>query len=284
MKTNYHTHTKWCDGAATPREMADAAISAGFETLGFSSHAMLPGDMLEWPVTAAKLPRYAAEIRELAAEYSGRLEILLGVEADYLPGSAAPSRKLYDAALEPAGLSLDFMIGSIHFLRAPDGAIVDVDKSPGSFVEGVKSHFGGDFRAFAEAYFAAERRMVEEFDFDIVGHADLLRKFNGRLNWLDESAPWYLKELEATADAIAASGKTVEINTGGISRGWMADAYPSQRFCDALAARGVPFVYGADAHSANFGDFGEIARISMLARPLRVKRGGAGNARGPVAR
>ena len=244
MKTNYHTHTTWCDGAATPREMVDAAIAKGFDAIGFSSHAMLPGDMLEWPLTTEKLPRYAAEIRSLADEYAGRIDIRLGVEADYLPCEVLPSKAVYASA------GLDYMIGSIHFLRAPDGAIANVDKSPESFVEDVKAHYGGDSRAFAQAYFAAERAMVREFDFDIVGHPDLLRKFNNRLHWLDEDAQWYRAELEATAEAIAASGKIVEVNTGGISRGWMDDAYPSPLFRDMLRSRGVRFILSADAHSA----------------------------------
>lgn len=243
MKSNYHTHTKWCDGAATSREMIDAAISRGFDAIGFSSHAMLPGDMLDWPLTTEKLPRYAAEIRALAAEYAGRIKVLLGAEADYLPGEASPDRSVYASA------SLDYIIGSIHFLRAPDGAVANVDKSPESFVEDVQNHFCGDYRAFVQAYFAAERDMVKLFDFDVVGHPDLLRKFNSRLHWLDEAAPWYLAELEATADAIAASGKIVEVNTGGISRGWMDDAYPSPAFRAMLRERGVRFILSADAHA-----------------------------------
>lgn len=243
MKANYHTHTKWCDGAATPREMIEAAIAKGFGAIGFSSHAMLPGNMLPWPLTTAKLAPYAAEIRALAAEYSGRIRVLLGVEADYLPGEASPDRKTY------ASIAPDYIIGSIHFLRAPDGGIANVDKSPESFVEDVDAHFGGNSRAFAQAYFAAERDMVATCDFDIVGHPDLLRKFNNRLHWLDETASWYLAELEATADAIAASGKIVEVNTGGISRGWMDDAYPSPAFRSLLRQRGVRFILSADAHA-----------------------------------
>lgn len=255
MKTNYHTHTRWCDGAASPLEMAEAAAAKGFSALGFSSHAMLPGDMLDWPLTTGKLPAYAAEIRSLANKFAGRMEILLGVEADYLPGEATPARAAYSAA------SPDYIIGSIHFLRAPDGAIANVDKSPESFVADVKAHFGGDATAFARAYFAAEREMAASFDFDIIGHADLLRKFNSRLHWLDESAPWYVRELEATADAFAKSGKLVEVNTGGISRGWMDDAYPSPKFRDLLRERGVKFILSSDAHAAETLDcaFGRFA-------------------------
>ena len=63
------------------------------------------------------------------------------------------------------------------------------------------------------------------------------------------------KALERTADAIAASGKVVEVNTGGMSRGWLDDAYPSAAFRALLRARGVRFVLSSDAHSADALDF-----------------------------
>ena len=44
MKTNFHTHTKWCDGKNTPEEMIASAIEKGFDRLGFSSHVSLPED------------------------------------------------------------------------------------------------------------------------------------------------------------------------------------------------------------------------------------------------
>ena len=90
---NYHTHSTWCDGKNTPREMVEAAIAKGFDTIGFSSHSMLPQDDVAWVLTPEKAPRYEAEIRALAKEYAPRIRVLCGVEADYVPGGAEPSRK-----------------------------------------------------------------------------------------------------------------------------------------------------------------------------------------------
>ena len=242
MKANYHTHTTWCDGRNTTREMAEAAVAKGFDVLGFSSHAMLPQDDVDWVLTPEKAPRYAAEVRSLAEEYRGRLHILCGVEADYVPGGAEPSRAAY------ASMSPDYIIGSVHFVRAADGALVPVDHSPELLADGVRDHFGGDASAFVKAYFAEVRASLA-FDFDIVGHPDLVRKFNAKHPYFDETAGWYREELERTADAIAASGKMVEVNTGAISRGWLDDAYPSPAFRALLRARGVRFVLSSDAHS-----------------------------------
>ena len=240
---NYHTHSTWCDGKNTPREMVEAAIAKGFDTIGFSSHSMLPQDDVDWVITPEKAPRYAAEIRALAKEYAPRIRVLCGVEADYVPGGAEPSRAAY-AAIAP-----DYNIGSVHFVVAPGGGNVPVDKSPDSLAEGVRDHFGGNVEAYIRAYFAQVRDSLA-FDFDVVGHPDLVRKFNAKYPYFDESAAWYREELERTADAIAASGKLVEVNTGAISRGWRDDAYPSPEFRALLRGRGVKFILSSDAHAA----------------------------------
>lgn len=262
MNVNYHTHSTWCDGRDAPEEMVRAALARGFEEIGFSSHARLP-DVVEGNLTPASAVAYAAEIRALAAKYAGRIRVRLGVEADYIPGDTAPERARY------AHLGLDYLIGSIHWVVAPDGGHVPVDHEPELLTEGLRAHFGGDARAYLRAYFAQLRDMVARFDFDIVGHPDLVRKFNGCLAFFDEAAPWYLEELERTADAIASSGKIVEVNTGAISRGWMDDAYPSAAFRALLRARGVRFVLSSDAHAAEavdcaFDRFGAAERYVRL--------------------
>ena len=255
MKANYHTHSIWCDGSATPREMIEAALAKGFDVLGFSSHSMLPQDDVGWVLTPEKAPRYAADIRALAEEYAPRVRILCGVEADYVPGGAEPSHAAH------AAISPDYIIGSVHFVRAADGAVVPVDHAPEILADGIRGHFRGDAVAFVRAYFAAVRDSLR-FDYDVVGHPDLVRKFNARHPYFDESAAWYREEVERTADAIAASGKFVEVNTGAISRGWLDDAYPSPEFRALLRERGVKFILSSDAHAADaldcaFGRFGK---------------------------
>ena len=245
VKSNFHTHTVWCDGKDTPEAVILSAIDKGFDAIGFSSHAMLPGDPLDWPLTAAKLPRYAEEIRALAVRYADRIKVLCGVEADFVKGGvSSPDRSVY------ASVSPDYIIGSVHFVVAPDGVLAPVDESPESFADAVRSHFGGSVEAFVRTYFAQQREMAATCDFDVIGHPDLCRKFNGRLRCFDENAPWYVEELERTADAFAASGKLTEVNTGAISRGWMDDAYPSPAFRKMLRERGVRFILSSDAHSA----------------------------------
>ena len=262
MKANYHTHSTWCDGKDSPRRMIQAAIERGFDVLGFSSHAMLPESDTAWVLTPEKAPRYAKEIRLLAEEFKDKIRVLCGVEADYIPGGASPDRGTY-AAIAP-----DYIIGSVHFVVAEDGARVPVDHTPELLVEGLRDHFGGSGETFVRAYFRQQREMINGFDFDLVGHLDLVRKFNAKHPYFDEAAAWYREELVRTADAVAASGKLVEVNTGAVVRGWLRDAYPSANFRALLRERGVSFVLSSDAHAAEaldgaFDRFAEAERYAQ---------------------
>lgn len=227
MISNFHTHCTFCDGSATAEEMVVAAIGKGFSALGFSSHSDMVKD----------LPAYKAEIRRLAEKYKDNLRIFCGIEAEY-------------DTLFGRG-DLDYVIGSTHYLTAPDGVRFAFDHSPQILADGIRDHFRGDSAAFVKAYFAQEREMIANYDCDIIGHIDLVRKFNAKHPYFDETASWYREELVKTADAAAASGKIVEVNTGAISRGWLDDAYPSPEMRYLLRERGVRFVLSSDAHSAS---------------------------------
>jgi histidinol-phosphatase (PHP family) len=80
-QSNLHTHTTYCDGMNTPREMADAAIMKGFRTLGFSGHVPAPFDP-SYCMTPLGALAYKEEVRRLGEEYAGRIKIYLGVEDD----------------------------------------------------------------------------------------------------------------------------------------------------------------------------------------------------------
>ena len=136
MKTNYHTHTTWCDGKNTPEETIQAAIAKGFDALGFSSHALLPVSD-PWTLQPDTAARYVAEIRALSGKYKGRLRISCGMEADFIPGETYPERRVY------APFGLDFLIGSVHYVKA-GGVRVPVDHKPQLHAEGINLRFGGD--------------------------------------------------------------------------------------------------------------------------------------------
>ena len=68
IKTNFHTHTAFCDGKDTPEEMVLAAVDKGFTSLGFSGHAYFVLDAaISMDLEQQKL--YRAEILRLKEKY-----------------------------------------------------------------------------------------------------------------------------------------------------------------------------------------------------------------------
>lgn len=256
MKTNYHTHSTWCDGKETPESMVQAAIEKKFDVLGFSGHAMYPF-AAEWHMKPASLYSYADEIRKLAQEYGSQIEILLGFEADYFPLLSSPAHSMYK------DIKPDYLIGSVHYifdeksvLKTNSSGIgipytcFTADGPDEEVAMGIKNVFKGNAKKAVQTYFSLQRDMIASGNFDIVGHIDVIRKRNSSLKFFNEQDAWYKRELEATAKAVSVYNKIVEINTGGIARGVMRDSYPSLDFLRLLHRYEVPVCLNSDAHSA----------------------------------
>ena len=113
MISNYHSHSRWCDGRGELQEYAKEAIANGMTALGFSGHGPLPYPN-RFSIKAEEYENYCNEVRRLQSKYAGRLEIKLGLEIDYIPGIQEDF-----APLTTQG-RLDYTIGSVHLVTPPD--------------------------------------------------------------------------------------------------------------------------------------------------------------------
>lgn len=233
---NLHTHTVFGDGRNTPEEMVLGALSSGCTSLGFSEHSPLPPglDPEGWTMRAEEAGAYRAEVLRLREKYRGKIELFLGLEQDL---DSPPPAEDYD-----------YLIGSVHSVAA-DGLLLSVDNTPETFVQAVREHFGGDFFAFARAYY---RRVaaVAETGCQILGHLDLVTKFNegGRL-FDAEDARCRAAALEAL-EAAMERDMIFEINTGAMSRGCRSAPYPAPSLLKAIRAGGGRICLTSDSHSA----------------------------------
>ncbi|MDD7416928.1 MAG: histidinol-phosphatase [Treponemataceae bacterium] len=256
MKTNYHTHSTFCDGKASIEAMIQDAIDSKFDILGFSSHAAFPYQS-SWHLKNDKYEEYVSTVRKLALQYKAQIQIQLGFEADFIPMVLEPS-KIKLSQFEP-----DFLIGAVHYAVNYDAPyskgypqeesnfpvnLFAVDGSEEEVREGLKNMFDGDGKLACQMYFAIEREMATLKDFDIIAHPDIIRKRNAAIKFFSEEDDWYRREIRATAQVFANSGKVVEVNYGGISRGTLNDTYPSLDFLKILNSMDVPVTISADAH------------------------------------
>ena len=89
MLHNYHTHTfRNHHAVGTEREYIEAAIAGGYQTLGFSEHAPYrfpDGYISYFHMFPEDLENYIQTLLALKAEYAGRIEILIGYEAEFYP-------------------------------------------------------------------------------------------------------------------------------------------------------------------------------------------------------
>ena len=225
-----HMHTTWSDGKNTPEEMIEEAIRLGLATVGISDHSS--GDPCG--MTLEQSVEYRAEMARLKEKYAGQIRVLCGLERDYMTDDFA---------------DYDYTIGSVHWLRMPDGHRISIDWTPEKLREGAEKYFGGDFYALAEAYYATVAKVVEVTKCDIIGHFDLVTKFIEVDPAFDTRDPRYIKAWQQAADALLKTGKPFEVNTGAVSRGYRTEPYPAKDIRDYIRAHGGKLIMSSDAHS-----------------------------------
>ena len=246
MKINYHTHSSYCDGKATPREMVDFAVAHRFTELGFSGHCPLP---FENTFSITDYEGYCNEVRVLKEEYKDCIKIYLGLEIDYIPGMLEDFTPL----IEQGGL--EYTIGSIHLI--PAEGIIPMDANDlwmidGSryqtYDEGLMKHYGGDIKRGVTAYFHNENAMLEKNRPTIVGHPDKIVMHN-RDRYFTEDEKWYRDLAFETIHLIKDLDLVCEINTRGIYKGRHADYYPGKWLIQEMKLLHIPVIVSTDAHS-----------------------------------
>ncbi len=258
---DYHVHTTFSDGTNTPEEVVLEAVSRGLEEIGFSDHSYTPFDG-SYCIQKGDVPKYTAEIRRLQEKYRGQITVRLGVEQDLYAGAPA------------AGY--DYVIGSCHYFcleekdlgyaekdlaavlkAAPEGAcirdggrlFIPVDYRKDILVWAADTFFQGDVYPLIENYYEALKTLVLKTDCDLIGHFDLVTKFNEDHALFDPSDSLYRKSWQGAAVALLAAGKPFEINTGGVARGYRTEPYPAKEIRAYLKERGASFVLSSDSHA-----------------------------------
>ena len=239
LRANFHTHTCLCDGADTPEDMVRAALEKGFDHLGFSGHVDLSPTM--------DIPAYQKEIRRLQQKYAGQIEILLGGEFDLI-------------FPHPEISGFEYRIGSCHYVE-PAGEPIPVDLSAEMLEKALKEYYGGDGYALCRDYYRREAMVAERLSCDVIGHFDLILKYNGELGFVEEEDPRYLGPAMETLEVLTGCGAAFEINTRQIRRGRM---YPARRLLRQLREWKAELLISSDAHRAEELDHG-FAEAAALA-------------------
>ncbi|MBO4819508.1 MAG: histidinol-phosphatase [Firmicutes bacterium] len=246
IKADYHMHTIYSDGIASPEEMILKGIYFGLEEIGISDHSFTFFDT-SYCMQEEKIDSYKEELERLKEKYKGKINVLKGIEQDYYSDVPADD--------------YDYVIGSVHYLFI-DGSYVPVDETPEILRSAADRYFGGDILSLCELYYATVSDVVKKTGADIIGHFDLISKFNDGKELFDPEDPRYIAAWNGAADKLLETGVPFEINTGAVSRGYKEKPYPSPGQIEYIREKGGRFILSSDAHSPEgicfgFAEFGE---------------------------
>lgn len=221
-------HTPLCRHATgEPVEYARRAVELGFKEIGFSDHSpMRQDDFDDWRMRFDQLGEYVEKVRQAQKDFP-QLTIRLALEVDYLPGQEEWIREL--ARLHP----WDYFIGSVHYVS--DTWAVD---NPYKLSEWKTR----DTWEVWSIYFDRLTLAAETGLFEIIGHADLPKKFGHRPT--RDCTPLYEKFLTAAKKHHCA----LDVNTAGLRKD-CKEIYPNRQLLEIAFQKGVPVTLGSDAHA-----------------------------------
>ena len=230
LPADYHTHTPLCRHATgEPTELAAEAVRLGLKEMGFSDHAPMPRDDFDdWRMRVGNLDRYVAGVEQARRDHP-ELAIKLALEVDYIPGFEEWIRDL--AGRHP----WDYLIGSVHYVS--ESWAID---NPAEIARWKDRE---PWEVWT-AYFERLTQAAESGLFNIIGHADLCKKF-----------AFYPRQdctslFTGFLRAAKRGGVVIELNTAGL-RKECHEIYPSPRIVHLAAQFGIPVCFGSDAHAPN---------------------------------
>lgn len=240
LLSSVHVHSKHCDGKNTLEELAVTAWKDGLKTLGFTGHSHTPCD-LEYCMTQSRTKLYRAQIAKLKERYAGKMDILCGLEWDLFSDD------------DPS--AYDYWIGSVHYVQGPKtGKYYEIDWRAID-MEQLIEEFDGDGLAVVEQYFAQVAKVAEKKP-TILGHFDLIKKINAGNKFFDENSERYKKAASAALMTAARNKCILEVNTGGVFRGFREDYYPGDALLKEWRTVSGKVVITSDAHVAKALTYG----------------------------
>lgn len=225
MRACYHTHTSRCHHASGADEQyVLSAIDRGVKVLGFSCHApmLYPGGYESYyKMKPSELSEYVESVLSLKEKYKEKIEIKLGLEAEFYPELHTESIELWKK------FPIDYLILGQHFVDKE----YDENKDAAPWASDDK----GRVTAYVDRVIAA----MELGIFTVFAHPDLI-------NYTGDDGEFYEGEMRRMIACAIRCGVYLEYNLLGQSA---KRAYPVAKFWQYVAEMGAKVVIGCDAHS-----------------------------------
>jgi len=233
---DYHIHTIFSDGKNDLIDYVDEAVKRKIDEIGFSDHIHFK--KVDWSMNLTNLPNYVNKITQL--KKASKISIKMGLEIDFVPSKMNKLMQMINK------FNFDYLVGSVHFIG---GWTIDDERQ-------IHKWKGKNVDEVYQQYFALVQSMTKSGLFDIVGHLDLVKKFDFRPK---KDISGLLLE---TVEIISKSKMCVEVNTAGLRKP-CREVYPSEKLIKMCFDKGLPITLGSDAHSPEEvgADFEKVANL-----------------------
>lgn len=244
---DYHVHSVYSDGTDKIEDIIKQAIKKGMTEIGISDHSYTSFDT-SYCISKENIHRYISEIDLLKEKYKDRIKIFCGIEQDFYSDFSADI--------------FDYSIGSVHYVKIKN-TYVPVDENTDIINDAVNKYFNNDIYSFVELYFNTVSQVIEKTNCSIIGHFDLISKFNGNGRLFDEKSERYISAWKKAVDNLIKYNIPFEINTSPLYKQLKKDAYPDNDIRQYIKNKGGKFALSSDSHSLSclcrcFEDFSGI--------------------------
>ncbi len=223
-------------------DVLQAAYARGFSHYGLSEHAprFRPQDL--FPEEQGLRPdqllemfyAFVSEARALQLQWQGRMEVLVGMETERLPPESWATA-MTDLRSQ---CQLDYLVGSVHHVNG-----ICIDFAAETTAQ-LARDLGGP-AALQIHYFEAVAELVQVLRPEVVGHLDLIRKFDGPTPQIRPEA-W--PALQRALQSIEAAGSVIDVNAAPVRRG-LGPVYPLPDVLDQARRMGIAVTLGDDSHA-----------------------------------
>lgn len=238
IKTNYHTHYSICRHAeGSVDEYINRAIKLGYKTLAITEHIPFPKEMTEVIISKRmyidQLDDYINEINSKKEEYKNKIEILLGLECEYLD--------FLEPLIEEVSKKCDFLILGQHYIKVKNK---------------YKSIYNVSEENYLDIYFSTAHRALSTGLFKIFAHPDIF------LWKVKDWNPYLEKKSKELIECAIKNNVLIELNTNGIRFGYRKEkyfyynnkkvyCYPNYYFLKLANDLGAKIILNDDAHDPN---------------------------------
>ena len=179
--------------------------------------------------------KYIETVNNLKEKYKSKIQIYLGIEEDsYCP---VKNREVFD-----------YIIGSAHCVFK-DGEYFAVDHSIEVFNNMLKA-FDGNIAELTENYYSNFCTYIKNRKPDIIGHFDLLTKFDEKNDVSLIQDKNYNIIVKKYLNEALKYDCFFEVNTGAISRNYRTSPYPNDDLLYIIKKENGRVIITSDAHSS----------------------------------